>query len=48
MLAVLFANLNLVTQEQFNVQTEVLTRAQERLKALEARIEALERAGKTS
>ncbi len=48
MLGVLFANLNLVTQEQFDVQAELLKRTQERLKALEDRIEALERAGKTS
>jgi len=46
MLATLFANLNLVNQEQFDIQTEILARTQDKLKALEARIEALERAGK--
>jgi len=39
-----FANLDLVTREEFDVQAELLARAQERLKALEARVEALERA----
>lgn len=38
-----FANLDLVTREEFDVQAELLARAQERLKALEARVEALER-----
>lgn len=44
MLAVLFANLNLVTREEFDVQAELLAHAQERVKSLESRIEALERA----
>jgi len=47
MLATLFSNLNLVNQEQFDIQTEILARTQNKLKTLEARIEALERAGKT-
>ena len=47
MMATLFSNLNLVNQEQFDIQTEILARTQNKLKTLEARIEALERAGKT-
>ena len=47
MLASLFGNLNLVTQEQFDIQTEILARTQDRLKSLESRVEALERADKT-
>lgn len=35
-------NLDLVTREEFDVQTEVLRNARAQLKALEARIEALE------
>ncbi|MGE5386171.1 MAG: accessory factor UbiK family protein [Betaproteobacteria bacterium] len=42
-LAGFFANLDLVTREEFDIQAELLARAQERLKALEARIDALER-----
>lgn len=41
-LAGLFANLDLVTREEFDIQAELLVRAQEKLKALEARVEALE------
>ena len=43
--AVLRANLerwDLVSRERFDVQSEVLARAQKRLKALEARVAALE------
>ena len=43
-LAGLFAKLDLVNREEFDIQAELLARAQERLKALEARVEALERA----
>lgn len=39
-----FAKLDLVTREEFDVQAEVLTRTREKLKELEARVEALERA----
>ena len=39
-----FANLDLVTREEFDIQAELLARAQEKLKALETRVEALERA----
>ena len=35
-------NLDLVTREEFDVQTEVLRNARAQLKTLEARIEALE------
>lgn len=38
-----FANLDLVTREEFDVQAELLARALDRLKALEARVEVLER-----
>jgi BMFP domain-containing protein YqiC len=39
-----FAKLDLVTREEFDIQSEVLTRTREKLKALEARVEALEKA----
>lgn len=38
------ARLDLVTREEFDVQAEVLARTREKLKDLEARVEALERA----
>ncbi|MBS1189917.1 MAG: phosphoheptose isomerase [Rhodocyclaceae bacterium] len=38
------AKLDLVTREEFDVQAEVLTRTREKLRDLEARVEALERA----
>lgn len=44
MLTGLFAKLDLVSREEFEVQKEVLARTREKLKALEARVEALERA----
>jgi hypothetical protein len=37
-----FAKLDLVTREEFDVQAQLLSRAQERLAALEARVAALE------
>jgi len=37
-----FAKLDLVTREEFDVQTQVLARAREQLSALEARITELE------
>jgi hypothetical protein len=40
-----FGRLNLVTREEFEVQQAVLTRTREKLKALEARVEALEARG---
>ncbi|GAB4165721.1 MAG: accessory factor UbiK family protein [Rhodocyclaceae bacterium] len=42
MLASLFARLDLVTREEFDVQREVLARARERLNVLEARVTELE------
>jgi ubiquinone biosynthesis accessory factor UbiK len=37
-----FAKLDLVTREEFDVQTQVLARAREKLAALEARVAELE------
>lgn len=37
-----FAKLDLVTREEFDVQTQVLARAREQLTALEARVAELE------
>jgi len=37
-----FAKLDLVTREEFDVQTQVLARTREKLTALEARVEELE------
>lgn len=37
-----FAKLDLVTREEFDIQTQVLARAREKLTALEARIAELE------
>jgi BMFP domain-containing protein YqiC len=39
-----FAKLDLVTREEFDVQAQVLARTREKLKELEARVEALEKA----
>ena len=39
-----FAKLDLVTREEFDVQVQLLARAQEKLAALEARVAALEAA----
>lgn len=39
-----FAKLDLVTREEFDVQAQVLARTRDKLKALEARVEALEKA----
>lgn len=39
-----FSKLDLVTREEFDVQAQVLARTREKLKELEARVEALERA----
>lgn len=38
------SRLDLVTREEFDVQAEVLARTREKLKELETRVEALERA----
>lgn len=40
----LFAKLDLVTREEFDVQRQVLLRTREKLAALETRVAALERA----
>jgi ubiquinone biosynthesis accessory factor UbiK len=40
----LFAKMDLVTREEFDIQAQVLARTREKLKALEARVEALENA----
>ena len=37
-----FAKLDLVTREEFDVQTQLLSRTQEKLAELEARVSALE------
>jgi ubiquinone biosynthesis accessory factor UbiK len=39
-----FTKLDLVTREEFDIQSEVLARTREKLKALEARVDALEKA----
>lgn len=39
-----FAKLDLVTREEFDVQAGVLARTRDKLKELEARVEALEKA----
>lgn len=44
-MAGVFAKLDLVTREEFDVQRELLTRAREKLTALEARIAELEKRG---
>lgn len=44
MLGGLFTRLDLVSREEFDIQAEVLARTREKLKALEARVEALEKA----
>lgn len=40
----LLSKLDLVTREEFDVQTQVLARTRDKLKDLEARVEALEKA----
>jgi len=44
MLSGLFGKMDLVTREEFDIQAQVLARTREKLKALEARIDALEKA----
>ena len=43
MLASVFAKMDLVTREEFDVQTEVLKRTREKLAELEAKLAALEK-----
>lgn len=38
-----FGKLDLVTREEFDIQAQLLARTRERLQALEARVEALEK-----
>ncbi len=40
----LLAKLDLVTREEFDIQSQVLARTREKLKDLEARVEVLEKA----
>jgi BMFP domain-containing protein YqiC len=42
-LAGVFARLDLVTREEFDIQREVLTRTREKLEALEAKLAELEK-----
>jgi len=42
LLASFFSKLDLVSREEFDIQTQVLQRTREKLKALEARLEQLE------
>jgi BMFP domain-containing protein YqiC len=44
MMSGFFARMNLVTREEFDIQTEILNRTREKLHALEARLAALEQA----
>jgi len=44
MLSGLLGKLDLVTREEFDIQAQVLARTREKLKELEARIEAIEKA----
>ncbi|WP_412478513.1 accessory factor UbiK family protein [Azonexus sp. IMCC34839] len=44
MMSGLLGKLDLVTREEFDVQAQVLARTREKLKELEARVEALEKA----
>lgn len=43
LLSSFFAKLDLVSREEFDIQTQVLLRTREKIKALEARLDALER-----
>lgn len=43
MLGSLLGRLDIVTRDEFDVQTQVLARTREKLTALEARVEALEK-----
>ena len=45
LLSSFFAKLDLVSREEFDIQTEVLIRTREKLKALEDRITRLENSG---
>lgn len=43
MLASMLGRLDIVTRDEFDVQTQVLARTREKLTALESRVEALEK-----
>ena len=43
MLSSLLGRLDIVTRDEFDVQTQVLARTREKLSALEARVDALEK-----
>lgn len=43
LLASFFEKLDLVSREEFDIQTQVLLRTREKLKSLEARLDSLER-----
>ncbi|WP_291990789.1 accessory factor UbiK family protein [Candidatus Accumulibacter sp. ACC007] len=43
LLASVFSKLDLVSREEFDIQTQVLRRTREKLKALELRLDSLER-----
>ncbi|WP_303786305.1 accessory factor UbiK family protein [Azovibrio restrictus] len=44
LMGTLFTKMDLVTREEFDIQAQVLARTREKLQALEARVEALEKA----
>lgn len=44
MLGAMLGRLDLVTREEFEIQGELLSRTRDKLQALEARVEALEKA----
>lgn len=44
MMSGVFAKFDLVTREEFDIQAQVLARTREKLQALEARVDALEKA----
>jgi len=44
MLGAMLGRLDLVTREEFDIQGELLSRTRDKLQALEARVEALEKA----
>jgi ubiquinone biosynthesis accessory factor UbiK len=47
MLASMFARLDLVTRQEFDVQSEILARTREKLAELEARLAALDKGDKS-
>ena len=48
MLSGMLGKLDLVTREEFDIQAQVLARTRERLQALEARVEAMEKSRSTN